>query len=323
MSGFLGPERTAELWEKVKSVGVPDGGTPGQVLTKTDDGAEWEDVPSGGIVNWEDINGRPDLSSVSSMKVAQIVLSPALWLDDNRQAVKVEGILADEAQQLIIPTPQRSDENDYYDTGITCIEQNADLLVFRADTVPKKYIYVNVFIFEAAEINDIRFIWWSPKMTSDTAPAPFVASASDVYSEQYAAWFAFDGLAQSSRPNDDHGGWYSSAQYKSEKYVQINFGSIKSVLKVRVYPCWETKGILATPTHIYIAGSIDGVDWTDIATYNNIHWGNVSEFVEFDFNKLAQYQYYRFGSRDLKTDETYNNYVAFGDIQFYILEWSV
>ena len=40
-------------------VGVPSGGTAGQVLSKTEDGAAWTDPPSGGVTSWNDLQDKP------------------------------------------------------------------------------------------------------------------------------------------------------------------------------------------------------------------------------------------------------------------------
>ena len=40
-------------------VGVPPGGTAGQVLSKTEDGAAWTDPPSGGVTSWNDLQDKP------------------------------------------------------------------------------------------------------------------------------------------------------------------------------------------------------------------------------------------------------------------------
>lgn len=40
-------------------VGVPSGGTAGQILSKTADGTAWTDPPSGGVTSWNDLQDKP------------------------------------------------------------------------------------------------------------------------------------------------------------------------------------------------------------------------------------------------------------------------
>ena len=51
-AGDTGPQGPA-------GVGVPSGGTAGQILSKTADGTAWTDPPSGGVTSWNDLQDKP------------------------------------------------------------------------------------------------------------------------------------------------------------------------------------------------------------------------------------------------------------------------
>lgn len=57
-TGAAGPQGATGL-QGPAGVGVPPGGTAGQVLSKTEDGAAWTDPPSGGVTSWNDLQDKP------------------------------------------------------------------------------------------------------------------------------------------------------------------------------------------------------------------------------------------------------------------------
>lgn len=164
-----------------------------------------------------------------------------------------------------------------------------------------------------------KFVWWSPHMTSNTTPAPFVASASSVYGSAYGAWNAFDGV-----PSDNYGAgghWVSKEGGESNAYIQIDIGKKLLVNGFKANPGYANiPATLGTPNRLYIAGSNDGIKWTDISDYDNISWAKVNQYTEFMLDRSVSYRYYRFGCMDVTTDDTFDGRVSFGDIQFYIPE---
>lgn len=49
-------------------VGVPSGGTAGQVLSKTEDGTAWTDPPSVGVTSWNDLRDKPFYDNGEAVK---------------------------------------------------------------------------------------------------------------------------------------------------------------------------------------------------------------------------------------------------------------
>lgn len=107
--------------------GLPEGGTTGQVLTKTENGAEWADA--------------------LLPKSIQITLSASGW-SSNTQTVTVTGVLADETKQLIQPMPAIASQSAYYEAGILCTGQAANQLTFTCQTVPMSDLTVYVVMQE-------------------------------------------------------------------------------------------------------------------------------------------------------------------------------
>lgn len=71
---------------------------------------------------------------------------PASGWSDNAQTVTVNGVLADEAAQLIMPTPAIASQSAYYEAGILCTGQAANQLTFTCSTVPTSNLTVYVVI---------------------------------------------------------------------------------------------------------------------------------------------------------------------------------
>lgn len=107
--------------------GLPEGGTTGQVLTKTEDGTEWADA--------------------LLPKSIQITLSASGW-SDNAQSVTVTGVLADETKQLIQPMPAIASQIAYMSAGIYCSGQAANSLTFTCSETPTEDIPLYIVITE-------------------------------------------------------------------------------------------------------------------------------------------------------------------------------
>lgn len=77
----------------------------------------------------------------------EIVLTAAGWTDEEL-TVTVDGIDADEAAQLISPTPAQDSMEEYYDCGIQCIAQAENALTFSYINPPSNDLTVYVLIQE-------------------------------------------------------------------------------------------------------------------------------------------------------------------------------
>lgn len=280
--------------------------------------------PGGGgdgttVVNWEDINGRPDLSAVSSMKVQPATLLPEMWFN-NRQTISVPDVLADEAQQLIVPVPAQASKAAYLASGIKGIAQAAGGLTFQCSTVPTESISLNIYILGAAEIKQEaagKFVWWSPQMTGPEAPEPYKASASSSYENNLAPYKAFDG--QPATDGYGKGGMWSSADHPKAAYIQFDFGRRMFIKGLRINPAYSIYG-LNTPKWFYVSGSDDGTNWNEIAAYSNVEWASMGEYSEFVLEEPVIYRFYRIGASNVQSSDSFNGRVGYGDIQFSIPE---
>lgn len=257
----------------------------------------------GGTVQWEDINGRPDLSTVSSMVTAPIVLNASLWNESNRQTIPVDGSLADEEQQLVIVKPKRASRTLFNSCGIECVDQTDGALVFECKTVPEADISVNAFLFGAAEIGEEyagEFAWWSPEMTSDNTPAPYVASMASVF-VGYPAYLAFDNLvntfAHSNGFTDDTVWW-----------IQFDFGKPTATNAIRILARQETKYISQSPSTGEILGSNDGNKWDILYSFSNVPTPEEQTYQTYEFENSRRYRYYRLSVNKTNYTDTYGKF---------------
>lgn len=129
--------------------------------------------------------------------------------------------------------------------GLTVEEQQKDVL----------------YVVSGALSEDIT--WWSPKMTSNNTPAPYVASASSEYvgnatKYRYYAFRAFDGIKDGSNFDD---AWYAT---DSNRWIQIDFGTNTAISGVRMYPAPTASDASTFPRTVTIKTSIDGSAWDTV-----------------------------------------------------------
>lgn len=128
--------------------------------------------------------------------------------------------------------------------------------------------------------------WYETKMTSNTAPAPFEASASSIYNSTFNAWKAFNGTNVSNQdcwvtPNNIVNGW-----------IQLNFGRNVKVNTVKLtsrFGGYETQ----SPKRFQILGSNDGISFDLLTEFNNQKNWITNETRKFIFFNEKEYQYYR------------------------------
>lgn len=91
--------------------------------------------------NWDKIDawaqGINQAIGKPAVRKVLVALKASSWdTASNTQAVAVQGILADESKQLIVPVPRSSSSRSYEEAGIRCTAQSKDSLTFSADIVP-------------------------------------------------------------------------------------------------------------------------------------------------------------------------------------------
>ena len=98
------------------------------------------------------------------------------------QIVDVDGVLADETQQLIVVRPTYDDMDDYMACDVMCVKQYEDALEFKCSTIPSKDLHVFVMI-QDVELADKTKV--SQFIVSDTEPAGNQISENDFWVQPY------------------------------------------------------------------------------------------------------------------------------------------
>lgn len=211
-----------------------------------------------------------------------------------------------------------------YSSGQTMYVDHANLIFDPSGPLEEGTTYVTVKFqwgpriesaSQAIEVVTALFSWWSPHMTSDNEPAPFVASASEYRTEAFKPYNAFDG-----KPSTDgygSGGLWITRDNVESAWVQIDFGRSINVKCVRINPGYSNYGI-QSPEWLYVSGSNDGENWADIATYSNIAWASMGGYTEFPFNFAQNYRFYRIGADNISSSSSFLGRLSYGDIQFYV-----
>lgn len=84
---------------------------------------------------------------------ASITLTTAGWVD-NAQTVTVNGILADETQQIIVVVPTDGSKTMYYECNVDCVSQAENKLTFNCKTVPTAELSVYINTIPIAKTNN-------------------------------------------------------------------------------------------------------------------------------------------------------------------------
>ncbi|OXS74287.1 hypothetical protein B1B04_09170 [Lysinibacillus sp. KCTC 33748] len=153
---------------------------------------------------------------------------------------------------------------------------------------------------------------YQTSMTSNTLPAPLVASASSTHSDPYPAWKAFNGAI-----TDSSDAWISNGGYNANigsEWIQIDYGVAKVVNTL-----FLTGRLISTigyyPRKFEIVGSNDGKSFNTLHTVSNQTEWQLGEQKIFVFNNKQSFRYYRLNILEINTEQK-NAYVQIGDILF-------
>lgn len=253
----------------------------------------------------------PDLSDVSSMKCRQVTLLSTLWEEDGTQTVSCSDVIENDKGQLIVTIPDPNDEDAYFQSNIRPVRQLNDQITFRADTIPDSEIVVDVYILSAVEIKEEitgEFEWWSPKMTSDTEPAPYVASGC-APDQSYFHYKAFD---------NDSSTRFESANKNEEQYLQFDFGKRTTISGIKLQAPRDSSQFKYMPKSFSLEGSNDDRTWFTIYHADGSEYPDVngSEIRIYEFNPKT-YRYYK-----LILEENYATvkYMSIAEFEFYKLK---
>lgn len=129
--------------------------------------------------------------------------------------------------------------------------------------------------------------WYETNMTSNTAPSPYVASASSSQSATFPAWKAFDGKIS---PVDTANSWSATTTLRNG-WLQLDFGKKVTTNRISLTVLEYT----TSPKDFQILGSDDASTWTTLLDIKDMNWQQYisNETKEFIFNKIADNRYYR------------------------------
>jgi hypothetical protein len=133
-------------------------------------------------------------------------------------------------------------------------------------------------------------VWYIPALTSDSAPAPFEASASSVMPSPYwrPAFYGFD------QNVDTH--WHASHGYGCPQWLRIKLDKAISIYKYSLTPRYDPDHplLLDGPIDFIIQGSNDGSNWVTIDTQTGLTNGWLLAVKrDFAIPPTNKYQYYR------------------------------
>lgn len=157
--------------------------------------------------------------------------------------------------------------------------------------------------------------WWSPHLTSNNTPTPYVASASSELSASMAAWYAFDGLPAT----DEHGtgGIWHSVNDDNTQWIQFDFGSKSSVGGLRINPAKATWG-WPYPNTFAVLGGYDEDNFVTIMDVTNTQSLVIGSYLTYMFPNAVDYRFYRIVCGENSTSFSHTS--SFGDIQFFIVQ---
>ncbi|MDD1502593.1 discoidin domain-containing protein [Lysinibacillus sp. CNPSo 3705] len=147
---------------------------------------------------------------------------------------------------------------------------------------------------------------YETKMTSNTAPSPFVASASSEYNSTYPAWKAFNGT----NTGGSYDYWSSVAGTKA--WIQINYGKRVQANILELSASMTTQELAnGMPRDFNILASNDNSNFIKLSEFKDQTWKN-GETKVFKFRNNIAYQYYRI---EAFSTNGYG-YVCIGEILF-------
>lgn len=161
-----------------------------------------------------------------------------------------------------------------------------------------------------------KIIWHTTNMTSNTAPSPFVASASSQQSSTYYAWKAFDGKVS---PTLTESSWSATSTLNSG-WIQIFYGTPKIVDRISI----TIYGYSNSPKNFKVLGSVDGTNWEELLNIvNHTAWNQVenNDTRIFELNKKANHSYYRLDVSATNATGTTNLQPIITEIKYGFLEY--
>lgn len=153
--------------------------------------------------------------------------------------------------------------------------------------------------------------WWSPQMTSDTTPSPYVVSASSnqpIYGSA-GPYAAFDN-------NPDT--YWGNKESDNPPWISIDLGEPTGILGLRMLGRNSVDGQL--PHTFLVQGSDDNSNWDEVYSVSGLPKDTAGELRSFAFDKLVNYRYYRITNMKshyrFTSQSTVDTYIGIADIEF-------
>lgn len=146
-----------------------------------------------------------------------------------------------------------------------------------------------------------EYDFFSPKMTGNSTPAPYVATCSSSFGGSASAgpWCAFDTNINTC--------WCDKTSGAFPDWLKIDLGESKYLGALKITSFKESNN----PLSLDIQGSNDDVEYTLIHSYRTTNWGN-SETRIIDFDEPVSYRFIRFQMNSA----TGNRYSQIAEVQF-------
>ncbi|MFJ7648584.1 discoidin domain-containing protein [Lysinibacillus sp. NPDC097279] len=152
---------------------------------------------------------------------------------------------------------------------------------------PKLSYFSNILLKSNSLIHTIysEHMKYETKMTGSNVPAPFVASASTIYSTSYPAWLAFNGVI-----TDSNNCWISLLNNIANQWVQIDYGKKTRVNQLEI----TGMGVNAnsSPKDFEIQGSNDGFNFNTIKKFSGETDWKLFEKRVYSF-RASNYRFFR------------------------------
>lgn len=183
--------------------------------------------------------------------------------------------------------------------GATGTEDNTITANFGATAfkypIPQGYLAYNLNIQEKILLSKnnkgysthAEDTWYETKMTSNTAPAPLVASASSQFNASYAPFKAFNAVL-----SGETNSWVTLSGV-SNGWIQINFGKQVEVNMFSITSGDYSSSVNSEPKDFILYGSNDGATFDEIVIINNQTGWNLGETRTYLANKDVKYSIFK------------------------------
>lgn len=148
--------------------------------------------------------------------------------------------------------------------------------------------------------------WYEPKMTSNTSPSPYLASASSIWNGTYEPYKAFNGT---NTANTD--AWITVGG-TIKGWILLDFGSPISCNQIKLTSrAGDTAN--ACPKDFTITASNDGVVFEEILSITGQTKWTLNETRKFTFKNNKKYRIFKL---TIISNDGYSSYSAIGQLQF-------